>query len=261
MDESSKSVSGSTSKKVALVTGAGSGIGKETTLALLNADYRVVLAGRNQAKLEAAVQEANVGADAVLICPTDVTNEEQVVALFEKTENKFGRLDLLFNNAGVSAPSLPPDEITLSQWQAVIDANLTGPFLCAREAIKLMRKQEPGGGRIINNGSLAATTPRPLSCPYATTKHAITGLTKALALDCRAYNIAVCQIDIGNAGTEMAQGVTQGVIQPHGEICTEPTMDVAHVADAVVHMAGLPLDANVLFLTIMATQMPFVGRG
>ena len=247
--------------RVALVTGAGSGIGRATTLALIDAGYSVVLAGRRSETLTETISEAGVDSSVAMACPTDVCREDQVIRLFETVRDRFGRLDVLFNNAGVSAPNLPPEEISLEQWQAVLDANLTGPFLCTREAIKLMKRQDPKGGRIINNGSIAATTPRPNSSPYAVTKHGITGLTKATALDCRQHDIAVCQIDIGNAGTEMAYGVTQGVLQANGEVATEPTMDVQHVADSVVHMAEMPLDANVLYMTVMATKMPYVGRG
>lgn len=249
------------SSKVAMVTGAGTGIGRSTCLALFKAGYQVVLTGRREAPLIQTVQDSGAAPENYLTHTADVSNENQVVDLFRSARKKFGRLDLLFNNAGVSAPALPPEELSLEQWQTVVDANLTGPFLCTREAIKWMKEQQPQGGRIINNGSIAATTPRPLSCPYAATKHAITGLTKATSLDCRQHQIAVCQIDIGNAGTEMAHGVTVGVPQANGNIEKEPIMDVQHVADAVVHMASLPLDANILFLTVMATNMPFVGRG
>ena len=251
----------SAESKVAIVTGAGSGIGRASSIALLNAGYRVVLAGRRQEALDATGKLADVAEDQWLAQSTDVTSESQVIQLFESTVATFGRLDVLFNNAGISAPNLPPEELSLDQWQTVIDANLTGPFLCTREAIKVMKSQQPRGGRIINNGSLAATVPRPNSCPYAVTKHAISGLTKATSLDCRMHDIAVSQIDIGNAGTEMAQGVANGVVQANGEVLVEPIMDVEHVANAIVHMADLPLDANVLFMTVMATKMPFVGRG
>lgn len=247
--------------KVALVTGAGSGIGRATTLALLDKGYRVVLAGRREEALQETISLGNADTSNSLACVTDVCQEESVERLFASTRETFGRLDLLFNNAGISAPNLPPEELKLDDWQAVISANLTGPFLCTREAIKLMKQQTPRGGRIINNGSLAATTPRPNSCPYAVSKHGISGLTKSTALDCRKFDIAVCQIDIGNAGTEMAQGVVDGALQPYGEMAIEPLMDVEHVANAVLHMDSLPLDANILFLTVMATQMPFVGRG
>ena len=247
--------------RVALVTGAGSGIGRATTWALLRAGYSVVLAGRRVEKLKETLTLFEGDSAGSFVCPTDVTNEQDVIQLLKQTVNQFGRLDVLFNNAGVSAPNLPVDELSLAQWQAVVDANLTAVFLCAREAIRVMKNQLPQGGRIINNGSLAAAVPRPHSCPYAATKHAVSGLTKAMALDCRSSGIAVCQIDIGNALTEMAQGVKHGALQANGEVTVEPTMDVSHVADAVVHMASLPPDANILNLTIMATEMPFVGRG
>jgi NAD(P)-dependent dehydrogenase (short-subunit alcohol dehydrogenase family) len=247
--------------KVALVTGAGSGIGRATTLALLEAGYQVVLAGRRREPLEATAAAGLAFGNKTVVVTADVTCESQVVGLFEKTKESFGRLDLLFNNAGVAAPALPTEELTLEQWQTVVNANLTGPFLCTREAIKTMKAQDPSGGRIINNGSLAATTPRPRSVAYAATKHAITGLTKATSLDGRAHGIAVGQIDIGNAATEMAQGSAAGALQPNGAIVKEPLIEVQHVANAVVQMASLPLDANILFLTVMATKMPFVGRG
>lgn len=261
MNKSEESSINAADGKVALITGAGSGIGRETTLALLREGYRVVLAGRNEKTLQETVAASGTDPTRTLIHVTDVGQEKSVIGLFESTANRFGRLDLLFNNAGISAPNLPPEELSFDDWQAVISANLTGPFLCTREAIKLMKHQRPQGGRIINNGSLAATTPRPNSCPYAVSKHGISGLTKSTALDCRPYGIAVCQIDIGNAGTEMAQGVVDGALQANGEMKSEPLMDVQHVANAVVHMASLPLDANILFLTVMATRMPFVGRG
>ena len=248
-------------QKTALVTGAGSGIGRATALALLKAGYHVVLAGRRAEPLEETAAAGLVFSKKTLAVTADVTCEAQVVELFGRTRKELGRLDLLFNNAGVSAPALPPEELSLQQWQTVVDANLTGPFLCTREAIKVMKTQDSPGGRIINNGSLAATTPRPFSVAYAATKHAITGLTKATSLDCRKHGIAVCQIDIGNAATEMAQGSAAGAPQPSGDIVAEPLMAVQHVADAVVHMASLPLDTNILYLTVMATNMPFVGRG
>jgi NAD(P)-dependent dehydrogenase (short-subunit alcohol dehydrogenase family) len=246
--------------KVALVTGAGSGIGRATALALLREGYAVVLAGRRREALE---QTAAAGPDAgrALVVPADVGDEDSVRALFETTRATFGRLDLLFNNAGTGAPAVPLEELTAEQWRRVVDVNLTGAFLCTRAAFRLMKDQVPRGGRIINNGSLSAHTPRPNSAPYTATKHAITGLTRSTALDGRKYDIACGQIDIGNAGTEMTARMKQGVLQATGEVAVEPTMDVEHVARAVVYMAGLPLDANVLFLTVMATQMPFVGRG
>jgi NAD(P)-dependent dehydrogenase (short-subunit alcohol dehydrogenase family) len=247
-------------KKVAIVTGAGSGVGRATALALLNAGYHVVLAGRRQDALEQTVAEAGNAGELALAVPTDVGDPEAVRALFAKTKEAFGRLDLLFNNAGTGARGLLED-LTDEQWQTVVATNLNGPFYCTREAFKLMKEQDPRGGRIINNGSVSAHTPRPNSSPYTSTKHAITGLTKATALDGRKYDIACGQIDIGNAMTPMAQHMAQGVPQADGSTAVEPLIDVDHVAQSVVHMASLPLDANVLFLTIMATKMPFVGRG
>jgi NAD(P)-dependent dehydrogenase (short-subunit alcohol dehydrogenase family) len=247
-------------KKVAVVTGAGSGVGRATALALLNAGWHVVLAGRRRDALEETVAEAGSDGDRALAVPTDVGNPDSVRALFAKTKETFGRLDLLFNNAGTGARGLLED-LTDEQWQTVVNTNLNGPFYCTREAFKIMKDQDPRGGRIINNGSVSAHTPRPNSSPYTSTKHAITGLTKATALDGRKYDIACGQIDIGNAMTPMAQHMTQGVLQPNGEMVPEPVFDVRHVAKAVLHMASLPLDTNVLFVTIMATKMPFVGRG
>jgi NAD(P)-dependent dehydrogenase (short-subunit alcohol dehydrogenase family) len=246
--------------KVAIVTGAGTGIGKAVSLALLEDGYRVALAGRRQEPLERVVAESAAGRRALAI-PTDVRDAQSVQALFAKTREAFGRLDLLFNNAGIGAPGLPLEELSLEQWQAVVDTNLTGVFLCTREAIKLMKDQEPRGGRIINNGSISAHAPRPNSAPYTATKHAITGLTKSTSLDGRKYDIACGQIDIGNAHTDLAARMANGVPQANGSVAVEPLMDVAHVASAVVQMASLPLDANVQFMTIMATKMPFVGRG
>ncbi len=247
--------------KVALVTGAGSGIGRAVTLALLQANYSVVLAGRRIAALDETVQLAGTVGERALAVPTDVTDANAVRALFEQTRGAFGRLDVLFNNAGTGAPSIGFDELSLEQWQTVVNVNLTGPFLCSREAFRIMKSQSPMGGRIINNGSISATTPRPNSAPYTATKHAMTGLTKSIALDGRPYNIACSQIDIGNADTEMAARMKQGVLQADQSVKVESTMDVRHVAQAVVHMANLPLDANILQMTIMATTMPFVGRG
>ncbi len=247
------------SPKIALVTGAGSGIGKAAAVALLQHDYRVVLAGRRREPLEKTAAEAPKGH--ALVVPTDVANPASVEALFGETSRAFGRLDVLFNNAGVSAPGVPLDELTFEQWKNVVDINLTGMFLCMQQAFKLMKSQSPHGGRIINNGSISAHAPRPNSAPYTSTKHAVTGLTKSGSLDGRKYDIAVGQIDIGNAHTEMAARMASGVPQANGQIAVEPLMDVAHVASAVVYMAGLPLDANVQFMTIMATKMPFVGRG
>jgi NAD(P)-dependent dehydrogenase (short-subunit alcohol dehydrogenase family) len=245
--------------KVAIVTGAGSGIGKAAALALLQDGYRVALAGRRRDALEKTAAEAREGQ--ALVVPTDVADPASVRALFSETERAFGRLDVLFNNAGVNAPGIPLEDLTFEQWKNVVDINLTGMFLCMQQAFKLMKSQTPRGGRIINNGSISAHAPRPNSAPYTATKHAVTGLTKSGSLDGRKYDIAVGQIDIGNAGTEMAARMASGVPQANGQTAIEPLMDVAHVANAVVHMANLPLDANVQFMTLMATKMPFVGRG
>ena len=247
--------------KVAVVTGAGSGIGKQVAIALLREEYSVVLAGRRRESLAAAVEEAKELGSQTLVVPTDVRDRSSVRLLFTKTKEVFGRLDLLFNNAGTSAPSTLLEDLTYEQWKSVVDTNLTGPFLCTQEAFKLMKAQSPQGGRIINNGSISAHAPRPNSAPYTATKHAITGLTKSTSLDGRKYNIACGQIDIGNAATAMAERMKSGVPQANGSIEVEPTMDPQQVARAVVYMASLPLDANVLFLTVMATKMPFVGRG
>ncbi len=245
--------------RIALVTGAGSGIGTAVAVALAHEGWTVVLAGRRLAALEAAAASAGSGATPI-VC--DITDPGSVRALFAAIDERYGRLDLLFNNAGVSAPAIPLDELTVEQWRAVVDTNLTGAFLCTQEAFRLMKRQAPRGGRIINNGSISATTPRPLSAPYTATKHAITGLTKSTALDGRPHDIACGQIDIGNAATDMISAVADvGALQPDGKIRHEPTFDVGHVGEAVVYMAGLPLDANVLSLTVMATKMPFVGRG
>src|SRR5664279_5441841 len=244
--------------KVALVTGGGTGIGKAVALALGRAGYAVVVAGRRIEPIEAVAREIGGGAIAVA---ADVGNPKSVAALFARTKQAFGRLDLLFNNAGMGAPSLPLDEITFEQWQAVVAVNLTGPFLCTQEAIRLMKAQTPQGGRIINNGSISAHVPRPNSAPYTSTKHAISGLTKSIALDGRKYDIACGQIDIGNALTAMAAAQTKGVMQANGTVAVEPTMDVADVARAVVFMAGLPPGANVQSITVMATKMPYIGRG
>ncbi len=246
--------------KVAIVTGAGTGIGKAVATALLKDGYRVTLAGRRKEPLEKAVSEAGAGARALAV-PADVSDPQSVRALFAKTKEAFGRLDLLFNNAGVGAPGVPLEELSFEQWKAVVDINLTGVFLCTQEAIKLMKSQDPRGGRIINNGSISAHAPRPNSAPYTATKHAVTGLTKSTSLDGRKYDIACGQIDIGNAHTELAARMANGVPQANGSIAVEPLMDVGHVASAVLYMASLPLDANAQFLTIMATKMPFVGRG
>ena len=246
--------------KVAIVTGAGSGVGKATSLALLREGYHVALAGRRADALEQVIAEAGDAGERSLAVPTDVGDPEAVRALFARVREAFGRLDLLFNNAGTGARGLLED-LTYEQWQSVVATNLTGPFLCTQEAFKIMKDQDPRGGRIINNGSVSAHVPRPNSAPYTSTKHAITGLTKSTSLDGRKYDIACGQIDIGNAMTPMAVHMTEGVLQPNGEMVPEPVFDVEHVAQAVVHMASLPLDANVMFLTIMATKMPFVGRG
>jgi NAD(P)-dependent dehydrogenase (short-subunit alcohol dehydrogenase family) len=250
-----------TATKVALVTGAGSGIGRASALALLREGYAVVLAGRRRAALEETAAQAGPDRDRALVVPADVTDPASVAALFATTRATFGRLDVLFNNAGAGAPAVPLEDLTVEQWQRVVDVNLTGAFLCTQAAFRLMKAQTPRGGRIINNGSISAHAPRPLSAPYTATKHAITGLTKATALDGRAYDIACGQIDVGNAETELTARMKAGVLQPTGETRPEPTIDVVHVARAVVYMAGLPLDANVLSMTVMATKMPFVGRG
>ncbi len=246
--------------KVAVITGAGTGIGKAVTLAFLRDGYRVALAGRRKEPLEKTVAESGVEAGRALAVPTDVADPQSVRALFARVKEQFGRLDVLFNNAGINAAGLLED-LTVEQWRSVVDINLTGPFLCTQEAFKLMKSQTPRGGRIINNGSISAHAPRPNSAPYTATKHAITGLTKCTSLDGRKYDIACGQIDIGNALTELSAKMTKGVPQANGEIAVEPMMDVKDVANAVLHMASLPLDTNVQFLTIMATKMPFVGRG
>ena len=247
--------------KIALVTGAGSGIGRAVSLGLQAAGYSVVLAGRRADKLEETAGLATAAGGKMLAVPTDVGDPVSVRALFEKVREVFVRLDVLFNNAGVSSPALPMEDLTFEQWNEVVAINLTGAFLCAQEAIKIMKAQEPRGGRIINNGSLSAHAPRPHSAPYTASKHAITGLTKCISLDGRKHDIACSQIDIGNAATERTAKFTEGIPQANGTITVEPRMDVAHVASAVVYMAGLPLDANVQFLTVMATKMPFIGRG
>ncbi len=248
--------------KVAIVTGAGTGIGKASALALLKAGWHVVFAGRRAEVLEKALAEAGTNRARALAVPTDVGNPESVRALFAQAKEKFGRLDLLFNNAGMGTPgNINLEDLSYEQWQAVVGANLSGAFLCTQEAFRIMKAQSPRGGRIINNGSISAHAPRPNSAPYTATKHGITGLTRASALDGRKYDIAVGQIDIGNAATEMTERMTKGVPQPNGAMMVEPRMDVQHVADAVVHMASLPLESNVLFMTIKATKMPFEGRG
>jgi NAD(P)-dependent dehydrogenase (short-subunit alcohol dehydrogenase family) len=247
--------------QTALVTGAGSGIGRAAALALLAEGYSVVLAGRRRAALEATAGLAAPGGGRALVVPADVTDPASVDALFAATHAAFDRLDVLFNNAGAGAPAVPLEDLAVEQWRRVVDVNLTGAFLCTRAAFRLMKAQSPRGGRIINNGSLSAHTPRPNSAAYTASKHAVTGLTRATALDGRPYDIACGQIDVGNAATEMTARMKDGVPQAHGGTAAEPTIDAAHVARAVVYMASLPLDANVLFLTVMATQMPFVGRG
>jgi NAD(P)-dependent dehydrogenase (short-subunit alcohol dehydrogenase family) len=251
----------SSAGKVAILTGAGSGIGRATALALLREGYSVVLVGRRPEALAETVARAGEAGSRALAVPTDVSDPASVREMFEKTRAAFGRLDLLFNNAGVGSPPVPLEDLTPEQWRRVVDVNLTGPFLCTREAFRLMKSQAPRGGRIINNGSISAHAPRPNSAPYTATKHAITGLTKSTALDGRKYDIVCGQIDIGNAGTDMTSRMKDGVPQADGSLAPEPTMDVECVARAVVYMASLPLDANVLFLTVMATKMPFVGRG
>ena len=246
--------------KIAIVTGAGSGIGRHTTLALLKEGYTVVLAGRRIEMLEKTVSLWKAKSQPMVI-PTDVTAPDSVHSLFNQTMNAFGRLDLLFNNAGIGAPSIPIEELTYQQWRDVVDTNLTGAFLCTQEAFKIMKQQKPRGGRIINNGSISAHVPRPNSAPYTATKHAITGLTRSTSLDGRPFNIACGQIDVGNASTDMTKRMQKGVTQANGIIVSEPTMDADHVANAVVYMASLPLETNVQFMTVMATQMPYIGRG
>ncbi|WP_341708478.1 SDR family oxidoreductase [Halopseudomonas sp.] len=247
--------------KVALVTGAGTGIGRATSIALLKAGYHVALTGRNADKLQRSLEGLGELANNALVITSDVRDPASVKALFDQVQSTWGRLDVLFNNAGTGAPPLPLEDLPFEHWQATIETNLTGAFLCTQQAFRLMKAQSPMGGRIINNGSISATTPRPNSAPYTSSKHAMTGLTKSTSLDGRKYNIACGQIDIGNAATEMAAPMARGIPQANGEIAVEPTMDVEHVAQAVVHMAELPLETNVQFMTIMATKMPFIGRG
>jgi NAD(P)-dependent dehydrogenase (short-subunit alcohol dehydrogenase family) len=246
--------------KVALVTGASAGIGKASALALLAAGYRVVLTARRGELLERAIEESGAR-DRALAVTADVGDPQSVKALFARTRERFGRLDVLFNNAGMGAPAMPMEDLPFDIWQAVVSANLTGTFLCCQEAIRIMKAQDPRGGRIINNGSISAHAPRPMSIAYTATKHAVSGITKTISLDGRPFDIACSQIDIGNAATEMTERMTKGVMQANGEMGIEPRMDVKHVADAIVFMAALPLEANVQFMTIMATKMPFVGRG
>jgi NAD(P)-dependent dehydrogenase (short-subunit alcohol dehydrogenase family) len=247
--------------RVALVTGAGSGIGRAASLALQAAGYSVILAGRRAQELERTAQDAKPDGGKVLVVPADVSRPESVKDLFAKVGEAFGRLDVLFNNAGSGGRAVPFEDLTAEQWHAVIDVNLTGTFLCAQGAVRLMKAQQPRGGRIINNGSISAHAPRPNSAPYTASKHAITGLTKSISLDGRKYDIACGQIDIGNAATEMTARMSEGVTQANGTKMPEPTFEVQHVADAVLYMANLPLNANVQFITVMATAMPFVGRG
>ena len=246
--------------KVAVVTGAGTGIGKASAIALVKAGYSVAFAGRRLEPLQEAVKESG-GAERAIPVPADVGDPKSVAALFAKVKSTFGRLDVLFNNAGTGAPAIPMEDLTVEQWLTVVNANLNGAFYCTQEAIRIMKAQSPMGGRIINNGSISAHSPRPNTVAYTSTKHAITGLTKSTSLDGRKYDIACSQIDIGNAATPMTERMTKGVLQPGGETRVEPRMDVQHVADAVVFMARLPLDSNVQFMTIMATKMPFIGRG
>jgi NAD(P)-dependent dehydrogenase (short-subunit alcohol dehydrogenase family) len=248
-------------ERVAIVTGAGSGIGKYSALALLKDGYSVVLAGRRPERLQSTLDEAEDSASRALAVPTDVDDPQSVQALFARTSETFGRLDVLFNNAGTGGPPVLFEDLTYDQWKRVLDTNLTGVFLCSQEAVKIMKHQQPMGGRIINNGSISASTPRPNSAPYTSTKHAVTGLTKAIALDGRKYDITCSQIDIGNAATDLTAKMKNGIIQADGAIEVEPTFDVNHVAEAVLFMANLPLDTNVLSMTIMATKMPYVGRG
>jgi NAD(P)-dependent dehydrogenase (short-subunit alcohol dehydrogenase family) len=247
--------------KVAIVTGAGSGIGKAVSLGLIGAGYAVALAGRRTDALAQTALESTAPTSRVISVPTDVGDAGSVARLFAKTVATFGRLDVLFNNAGIGAPGVPLEDLTFEQWQAVVATNLTGPFLCTQQAFTIMKSQTPRGGRIINNGSISAYAPRPNSAPYTSTKHAITGLTKSTSLDGRKYDIACSQIDIGNAATEMTARMVDGVPQANGQIAPEPRLDLKHVVDVVLFMAGLPLDANVQFITVMATKMPLVGRG
>jgi len=250
-----------TPERIALVTGAGSGIGRAVSLALHGDGYSVVLAGRRPAELEATAALATRSDCRMLVVPTDVAKPDQVRSLFERTRDTFGRLDVLFNNAGIGAPPVPLEDLSLEKWKAVVDVNLTGAFLCAQEAIKIMKAQQPRGGRIINNGAISAHAPRPNTAAYTATKHALTGLTKSIALDGRKHDIACGQIDIGNAVSAMTERMVAGIEQPSGAVMVEPRMDVRHVSDAVLYMANLPLEANVPSMTVMATKMPFIGRG
>ncbi len=248
-------------QKTAIVTGAGSGIGQAVAVALVKEGYAVMLSGRRAALLEETAKSASTASGKTRVIPTDVTDPDSVSSLFAAVNKEFGRLDVLFNNAGINVPGATIDELTVEQWRSVVDVNLTGAFLCAREAFRLMKTQTPRGGRIINNGSISAYVPRPYSAPYTATKHGITGLTKSISLDGRKFDIVCSQIDIGNAATELAAKMAKGVPQADGEIRSEPLMDLDHVARAVVYMAGLPLEANVQFMTLMAAKMPFIGRG
>lgn len=250
-----------TTPRIALVTGAGTGIGKRTVQLLWEAGYSVVLAGRRPEPLKQTVEEAGVPDARTLVMPTDVSDPNAVAALFEATEHKFGRLDVLFNNAGVGAPAIPLEALSYEQWRSVLDTCVTGTFFCTQHAFRMMKQQTPRGGRIINNGSISAHTPRPNSAPYTAAKHAISGLTKSTALDGRSFDITCGQIDIGNAATDMTAGMKTGALQANGTMAVEPTIDVDHVAQAILYMANLPLDVNVPFMTVMATQMPFIGRG
>ena len=248
-------------ERVAIVTGAGSGVGKAAALALMRDGYAVVFAGRRLDRIEATATEGRGASGRSLVVQADVRDPESVKSLFARAREAFGRLDVLFNNAGIGAPAMPLEDLSIDRWRSVVETNLTGAFLCTQEAFRIMKAQQPRGGRIINNGSISAHTPRPNSAPYTSTKHGMTGLTKSTSLDGRRYDIACSQIDIGNAATEMTARMSQGVPQPSGELAVEPTFDVEHVASAVVYIANLPLDANVQFMTIMATKMPFIGRG
>ena len=248
-------------EKIAVVTGAGSGIGRAVSLALQSQGYVVILAGRRVAQLEETAAYGVPGAPGMIPIPCDLTIAADVKKLFDRVEQDFGRLDVLFNNAGVTAPAIPFEDLSLEQWNQIVATNLTGAFLCAQSAVKIMKKQDPRGGRIINNGSISAHSPRPNSLPYTTTKHAITGLTKSISLDGRKYDIACGQIDVGNAATELTERMNHGVLQANGLISPEPRMDARHVAEGVLYMVGLPLDCNVQFMTVMATKMPFIGRG
>ena len=251
----------STSAKIALVTGAGTGVGRAVANALAKAGYSLVLAGRRKEPLDTVAGEVNAIGSQALAVPTDVTKRDSIIALFEKVKSSFGRLDVLFNNAGMGAPPVPLEDLPFETWQNVVATNLTGMFLCTQEAIKIMKNQKPRGGRIINNGSISAHAPRPFSVAYTSTKHAVTGLTKSTSLDCRQYDICCGQVDIGNAATPMTDRMVDGVLQPDGRKMPEPRMDAMNVGNAVAYMASLPLDANVLFMTVMANKMPFVGRG